>query len=189
MMHVNAARRTLTSCRSGWTSDPLRCGITAIHASVHLPRLVRRTSFAVSDAGLQPPVVPGIPAWTRSHSYHNGQRITTRGLERSYCTTVFLLEHLRNAFSSVPSAESVASCPGHCAAGRFRGRQQSRAHGGDGRRHACRGRRTGVTRDDSPSSPLDHEHLAEDIASNPDLYDLAANQDKNKELEVETPRD
>ncbi|MFC0126102.1 hypothetical protein [Bifidobacterium apri] len=46
-----------------------------------------------------------------------------------------------------------------------------------------------MTRDDSPSSPLDHEHLAEDIASNPDLYDLAANQDKNKELEAETPRD
>ena len=31
--------------------------------------------------------------------------------------------------------------------------------------------------------------LADDIASNPDLYDLAANQDENKELEAETPRD
>lgn len=30
---------------------------------------------------------------------------------------------------------------------------------------------------------------ADDIASNPDLYDLAANQDENKELEAETPRD
>lgn len=33
------------------------------------------------------------------------------------------------------------------------------------------------------------EQLADDIASNPDLYDLAANRDKNKELEAETPRD
>ena len=33
------------------------------------------------------------------------------------------------------------------------------------------------------------EQLADDIASNPDLYDLAANQDENKELEAETPRD
>ena len=31
--------------------------------------------------------------------------------------------------------------------------------------------------------------VADDIASNPDLYDLAANQDENKELEAETPRD
>lgn len=33
------------------------------------------------------------------------------------------------------------------------------------------------------------EQLADDIASNPDLYDLAANNDDNKELEAETPRD
>jgi hypothetical protein len=33
------------------------------------------------------------------------------------------------------------------------------------------------------------EQLADDIASNPDLYDLAANRDENKELELETPRD
>lgn len=33
------------------------------------------------------------------------------------------------------------------------------------------------------------DQLADDIASNPDLYDLAANQDENKELEAETPRD
>lgn len=31
--------------------------------------------------------------------------------------------------------------------------------------------------------------LADGIATNPDLYDLAANQDENKELEAETPRD
>lgn len=31
--------------------------------------------------------------------------------------------------------------------------------------------------------------VADDIASNPDLYGLAANQDENKELEAETPRD
>lgn len=31
--------------------------------------------------------------------------------------------------------------------------------------------------------------VADDIASNPDLYDLAANRDDNKELEAETPRD
>lgn len=47
---------------------------------------------------------------------------------------------------------------------------------------------------DSPAGerrPVDgaDEQLADDIASNPDLYDLAANRDKNKELEAETPRD
>lgn len=31
--------------------------------------------------------------------------------------------------------------------------------------------------------------VADDIASNPGLYDLAANRDDNKELEAETPRD
>lgn len=31
--------------------------------------------------------------------------------------------------------------------------------------------------------------VTDDIASNPDLYGLAANQDENKELEAETPRD
>ena len=31
--------------------------------------------------------------------------------------------------------------------------------------------------------------VADDITSNPDLYGLAANQDENKELEAETPRD
>lgn len=31
--------------------------------------------------------------------------------------------------------------------------------------------------------------VADGIASNPDLYGLAANQDENKELESETPRD
>ena len=33
------------------------------------------------------------------------------------------------------------------------------------------------------------EQLADDITSNPDLYDLAANNDDNKELESETPRE
>lgn len=30
---------------------------------------------------------------------------------------------------------------------------------------------------------------ADEIAANPGLYDLAANQDENKELEAETPRE
>lgn len=33
------------------------------------------------------------------------------------------------------------------------------------------------------------EEIADQIAANPDLYDLAANNDDNKELEAETPRD
>lgn len=37
---------------------------------------------------------------------------------------------------------------------------------------------------------LDHRQVtADEIAANPDLYDLAANQDANKELEAETPRE
>lgn len=37
---------------------------------------------------------------------------------------------------------------------------------------------------------LDHRQvIADEIAANPDLYDLAANQDANKELEAETPRE
>lgn len=34
-----------------------------------------------------------------------------------------------------------------------------------------------------------HDDLADQIAENPELYDLAANNDDNKELEAETPRD
>lgn len=33
------------------------------------------------------------------------------------------------------------------------------------------------------------EEIADQIAANPDLYDLAANNDDNKELEAETPRE
>lgn len=40
----------------------------------------------------------------------------------------------------------------------------------------------------APTDSAD-EQLADDIASNPGLYDLAANHDENKELEAETPRD
>ena len=36
---------------------------------------------------------------------------------------------------------------------------------------------------------LDRQVTADEIAANPDLYDLAANQDANKELEAETPRE
>lgn len=33
------------------------------------------------------------------------------------------------------------------------------------------------------------EQIADDIAANPDLYDLAANKDENKDPEAKTPRD
>ena len=36
---------------------------------------------------------------------------------------------------------------------------------------------------------LDRQVTADEIAANPDLYDLASNQDANKELEAETPRE
>ena len=34
-----------------------------------------------------------------------------------------------------------------------------------------------------------HQVIADEIAANPNLYDLAANQDANKEIEAETPRE
>lgn len=49
-----------------------------------------------------------------------------------------------------------------------------------------------INDDDVPltaDGEVDYTELADNIAAHPDLYNLAANQDDNKELESQTPRD